>query len=1220
MSIESTPGASSAPEDPVDHHQKQPKDARSKRVATAKPKRSWPWRLGRFAFWLLVILFALTLVVVGLLTWLAGTDAGFSRVTELANEHVPGLSISESSGNLRDGLQAKSIRFSNEAMDVQISQLQSDWRLGCLFEKKFCLDNIHIETLAFSSFATEEKPAQAARENAIALPEIVLPIDVDISNITIETLRFQPPDEAPAQTIEDVRLSVRVSQSTILLDEVALQYQQFSTQLTGKIDLQGDYPLDLSLAVSADDVLPDSVPEGDGNQPLRVEASFTQSLANLAIDTQISGLAQVNITATVQPLEPALPADIVIVSDALGWPISSRSQILAQNTRIAASGDIKDYTFSIESQLSGEQVPDTGITINGLANPERITVPGINMDTLGGSANGNALVSLDQPMVWSTRWRLENLDPSLHMPDLKGQLNGDFDASGVVRDGRWSLKLNEAVIDGELRELPFYLDAKLSKGLNDVWFIERFILNNDKNQLKAQGVVSEGIDLQADIKLPQLQNFLPGLAGGFEATLAVNGDVLNPDINVDASADVLRFNDILVRSLAIKGDIAQLFVENSALEVSVDTVRFGENTVRDAALSLTGERLDHQLTLSTRGPQDTAVDLVLAGALNDAFDWNGALDMLQATLPAHQLKLRDPAGIRWNHAEQRARVSPHCWSLSDASTLCLQDEFTNAPTGRTTLILDQYSLEQLNEFLPDGTTAAGQLGATVELSWGDAGPDDKRAVVSAILNDAQVQTQDALGDPLSVAYENIQLNVNATPTDARADLTLVSQTLGTAQIDVQLDPSDPDSGIDGAIDLQGLQLSIAEAFLPDFDEVSGTISAQGKLAGKLNAPEYNGTLELDAPVLRAEILPLPITGGRITARIAGQSVSLDGQILSNDGQIALDGRGTLDPRRWNAEVNLKGENLNIQSDPVQESTVNHDIQIAASARRISVTGNIRIPQAIIDVEELPEGASTVSSDVIIVEDIEEQAPEEVAATSQNLQVALDVSLGEDVNLSAYGLTANLTGDMDVRIRGARPPQLGGEIRVVDGIYKQYGQDLKAEGQVLFVGPVDGTRLAIDAVREIENEEPTRTAGLRIQGTVASPEITLFTEPSDKSQDAILSYVVLGRDINEASDQEADLLATAALALAVRGGKTFGSGVASKLGVEEFGLETRGSGDNTELIVSGRLNDRLLLRYGRGVFDSENTLYLRYELTKKLYLEAATGIQENAADLFYSFSF
>ncbi len=1184
-------------------------------------KRSWLKRIVRFILWSLLVLFVLLLIVVGLLSWLAGTDSGFSRVTKLANEHVPGLAITQSSGNLRTGFLAENISFANDAMDIQVSQLESEWRLGCLLEKTFCLDNIDIDELQLTTYPpTEPVPEPPARQGAIELPDITLPIAVDISNVSIGTFRFQAPGDAPVQVVNNIRLSARAEQSIITLDDVSLEYQQFATQLTGQVEIQGDYPLDLSLTVSADDILPDSVPEGEGDQPLKVVALLTESLADLAIDTQVNGLAQVSITGKVKPLELELPADILIVGETLGWPITSHEQIRAQGTRISAVGDMNDYTFSIETQLDGAQVPATGINISGIASPERVTVPDINIDTLGGVANGNALVSFDAPLTWSTRWNLANLDPSIQVPDLQGQLNGDIEASGSVADGKWSLNLNEAVIDGELKELPFRLDAKLSKGLDDVWDIERVLLNNDKNIIQAQGKVDDTIDLKADINLPQLQNFLPGLAGGFDANIVVDGDLSSPNINLDANADTIRFNDILVRALSINGDIEQLFLQDSKLDVTVGSVVAGENTISNTALSLSGERVEHQLTLKSQGPQDTSVDLALAGALDESFNWKGALNRVQAALPAHQLVLQEPAAIQWMNEEQRVSISAHCWSLTDESRLCLQDEFSTAPSGQTTITLDQYSLAQLNSLMPEQTTVAGDLGANIALSWGTAGPDDKQAVISAVVNNVAIEARDALGDPISLAFESISLDANANPKDVKANLSLISQELGTAQVNFQLDPSDPDSALDGAIDLQGLQVSIAEAFLPDFDEVSGTINAKGKWAGTITAPEFDGTVTLDAPVLRAEILPLPVTGGNITARIAGQSLNLDGQILSNEGKIDIDGRGSLDPQRWNVDVNLLGENLDVQSDPVQESTINHNINIAASANRIAVTGDISIPQAVIDVEELPEGASTVSSDVFIIEDIEEQpeAAPEAPAGNPNLQVNIDVSLGDEVGLSAYGLTANLTGDMDVRVRGNKPPQLGGEIRVVDGIFKKYGQDLQANGQVIFVGPVDGTRLAIDAIREIANED--RTAGLRIQGTVATPEITLFTDPSDKSQDAILSYVVLGRDINEASDQEADLLATAALALAIKGGQSLGGGVASKLGVEEFGLEARGSGNDKELLVSGRVSERILLRYGRGVFDAESTLYLRYDLTKKLYLEAAQGVQEAAADLFYSFSF
>ncbi|MFK7996421.1 MAG: translocation/assembly module TamB domain-containing protein [Granulosicoccus sp.] len=1182
------------------------------------PRRSGLRRLTR---WLLLSIGALLLIVALLLVvlyWLTGTDSGFARVSSLANKHVTGLSIDESTGNLRNGIKANAINFSNETIDVKASGLTSAWQLSCLLKRRFCLDDLHIDTLDVTTRAPEKEQAETPRTGAIELPDIALPLDASIRDISIGTVRFQAPGDAPVQVINDIHLSASTLDSVVTVDDMSLAYQQFKTRLAGTIELQGEYPLSLSLTVNANDVLPDTVPEGSGDQALQVDATLSGTLANLLVHTDISGVADVSLRATAQPLEQKLPATVSLVADSLGWPLVSNSQVLATATRIEVSGDMDDYEFSMQTRLSGEQVPQTKISISGIANPQRVTVPGININTLGGVASGSALMSLAQPLVWTTSWRVNDIDPSHQIPDLEGLLNGRIQANGVIESGQWSLNLEQATIDGVLRELPFLLDAKLSKALDNQWLIKHINLNNDRNQLSATGVVGDNLDIKADINLPQLQNFLPGLAGGFDASLTIDGALVSPHISVAASADVLRFNDVLVQSLAINGDINELFILDSTLDVSVDTVRTGENTISNTALSLKGQRDDHQLTLQADGPQQTSIDLSLVGSLDDAMNWSGIVDKVQAELPGQDLNLNEPTEINWQNATQQLRLSPHCWSIASTSTLCLQDEFNTETTGATSITLDSYALEQLNTFLPDETRIGGDLSANVALSWGDAGPNDRRAVVSTTINQASVQTVDGLGDPLEFGYDTIALNADITPDNASAELDLSSQRLGNAEISAQLDPSNPDSTLEGSVSLAGLQLDIAKAFLPDFDEVSGTLSAQGTLAGKLTAPEYNGNIVLNTPVLQSDILPLPISGGELVATITGQALALDGRILSNDGQISVKGRGSIDPQNWNADVVLSGENLNVQSAPLEESIVNHNIRIEANARRLSVSGDVDIPFAVIDVADLPQGAATVSSDVVVIEDIQEAPLTPTTQSSLNLAVAVNVSLGEDVSLSAYGLNANLTGDMDVRIRDARPPQLGGEIRVVDGIFKKYGQDLEANGQIIFVGPIDGTRLAIDAVREIEIEE--RTAGLRIQGTVARPEITLFTDPEDKSQDAILSYIILGRDINEASDQEADLLQTAALALAIKGGSSIGGGVANALGVKEFGLETRGSGDNTELIVSGRINDRLLLRYGRGVFDAQNTLYLRYDLTKKLYVEAATSAVQNAADLFYSFSF
>jgi len=125
------------------------------------------------------------------------------------------------------------------------------------------------------------------------------------------------------------------------------------------------------------------------------------------------------------------------------------------------------------------------------------------------------------------------------------------------------------------------------------------------------------------------------------------------------------------------------------------------------------------------------------------------------------------------------------------------------------------------------------------------------------------------------------------------------------------------------------------------------------------------------------------------------------------------------------------------------------------------------------VAELPAGAATLSDDIIIVEDLPARGakrPEATASDSNTeLRVDVDVTLGDDVEVDAYGLVANLTGDIGVSMRSPDPVNLSGSITVVDGIYKQYGQNLQASGDILFVGPVAATRLELQAVREIETE-------------------------------------------------------------------------------------------------------------------------------------------------------
>lgn len=1207
-------------------------------------------RLLKWTMVTVALLLLLTLLVLGALYYLLGTDRGFSTTIQQVNDRISGLHIGGVNGNLKDGFSSSKLRYKNDTISLEAIEFSSHWRLGCLLDKTFCLDSLLVNELRFTSYATEDA-AKPANDLPIELPGVNLPINVIAEEIKIRKLLFQGPEDSALQQLENIHLSAKTNGNLLTIEMAVAHYEEISLAIAGSVTLDGDYPIDLRSQINVNDILPDSAPEGSGEQPIAVSLSLTNSVRDLSVETLISGSAEASLSGTLQPLEKNLPASFMLRSKKLGWPITSHKQISAVDTQLDIAGDLSDFSLQFSSLLSGVQLPDTNVKLQGLVNQRRLSITAIEIGTLGGKLKGlvdvnwAALLEVnesstppsenaDSGIKWRTQWDITDLDPSHWHDDIPGSLYGKLRASGHVLGEKWTLDLPLASISGQLRDLPFSLDTRLSKSVGDQWLIEFLTLENDSNQVTIQGEIDNEWSLDTKIDLADLQNFLPGLHGGFEATAQVNGPLQDPDILLSAKASAITFNDLSLQGLSLEADINRLFVADSDVRIKVARILSGTQTtqssgsasnnqsISNASMSLRGTQDAHVFNAFAEGPENTVLALEVSGQLNESFDWLGRLDKAKLKAPEHSLVLKNKASLSWNNRLKQFAIDAHCW-VSDGSKLCLQNNVSSTPSGSALFTLDQYRLRRLNPFLPAKTTLKGTLEMDSTLAWGDKLPGGFSASINTVVSDGGARFPDANGNRVNFIYEQLNVTTGINPTAIQTAIKLQSKALGTAQVDLSMDPVAEGHPIEGDIKLNGFDIGIAKAFLPDFDQFGGTFDIDGSLTGQLSDPRFDGEITLNNPVLRGELLPLPLSGGKLVATINGKRAVIDGNLSSNDGSISVDGSANWQQAEaWRADFTLNGKNLNVQSDPLIESTINSNIDISAQPGVVRINGSVDIPMAKINVEDLPQGAVSVSSDVIIIEDEElgKTQNQGAAASASDIKVlvAMDINLGDDVELSAYGLEANLTGNMNLRLSTPNPAQLGGEISVVDGIYKQYGQNLNASGQILFVGPVNQTRLAIDAVRTIE-EDDDRDAGLRIQGTVANPEISLFTEPADKSQDSILSYIVLGRDINETSDQEANLLATAALALTVKGGRNIAGGIADALGVQDFALETRGRGDDTELVVSGRLNDRLLLRYGRSVFEPESTLYLRYDLSKKLYLEAAQGA-ESAVDLFYSFSF
>lgn len=96
------------------------------------------------------------------------------------------------------------------------------------------------------------------------------------------------------------------------------------------------------------------------------------------------------------------------------------------------------------------------------------------------------------------------------------------------------------------------------------------------------------------------------------------------------------------------------------------------------------------------------------------------------------------------------------------------------------------------------------------------------------------------------------------------------------------------------------------------------------------------------------------------------------------------------------------------------------------------------------------------------------------------------------------------------------------------------------------------------------------------------------------------------------------LTTALIGLSIsQSGRAVGA-IGQAFGIQDLSLDTTGSGDESQVVVSGYLSPNLKVGYGVGVFSSIAELTLRYRLLQNLYVQVVSG-GDQALNLLYSFS-
>lgn len=1216
---------------------------------------------------LLAIPALLMLIVLTLVTVL-GTATG----SRWALGFVPGLTVENFQGRLGGLWSADHLVWQQDSSRVELSKAIFTWSPLCLTRMTLCIEQLQAEqvSLQFPPGVEEESGGP------ISLPDLKLPLAIELGDVKIGRLLFNGSEE-----LKGLQLAAHWTEKGLQIDSVHLQRDELSLNLSGLLQPSGNWPLTaegkltlpspgtepwaLALKVDGDLLktlnlkadssgylngqltgelqplvenlpakvrvtadsfkpsaeLPDTLQlnqleltgDGDlkngyqllGKATLPAEQGPVALLLQGKVDAKGAQIIGLDLTANdKQSLKltgqvdwsKGLSADAKIDWLDFPWhrlyPLIDEPQVALRSFNGEISYTDGNYIGNFKASLDG---PAGAFSLNSPFSGDltKIHLPQFKLEAGQGKAEGHLSLQFADGIAWDTALDLSAINPAYWLAELPGTLAGPLRSKGEMKNEKLSLTA-DLDLKGKLRGQPAVLQAKADGG-GEQWNLSALQIRLGDNSINGQGSLQQKLAGQIDIKLPRLAQLWPQLRGQLNGRVDVAGTLKAPQGKLGLQGTQLAFEDNRLQSLNLDATL------DSAQRAKIDLKGSGIQTVDTLLGTLTasgqGDIKNQKLALDLQGPK-LKLALGLDGAL-DKGNWRGRLASGDIQAGGQDWKLQNPAKLE-RLADGKINFGAHCW-MSGPASLCGEDQRL-MPEPKLRYHLKQFPIDSLAPWLPKDFAWKGKLNADLQLDLPASGPNGQISIDASGGTLRMREKEQWLDFP----YQTLKLTSKLTPKRIDTDLNFVGGKLGELMVQAQINPIPKNKPLTGSFRLSGLDLSVARPFVPMVEKLTGRLNGSGTLSGGLLAPLVNGNLALRDGEISGPELPMALEALQLQAVIAGETVQLNGGWKSGKtGQGSLNGNIA-----WGqalvVDLAFKGSQLPVTVEPYAALEVAPDLKISMKDDRLAIVGKVLVPKGEITVRELPPSTVKVSDDTVIVGQQTEEGKPPMA-----MAMDIDVVVGEDkLSFTGFGLTANLQGhvhigdNMDTR----------GELWLNDGRYRAYGQRLTVRrARLLFAGPIDQPYLDIEAIRQTDDV----IAGIRLSGSAEQPTTQIFSEPA-MSQEQALSYLVLGRPLSTTGEDN-NMLAQAALGLGLMGSSGVTSGLAKNLGIQDFQLDTQGSGASTAVVASGNITEKLSLRYGVGVFEPANTIALRYKLSKKVYLEAASGVA-SSLDIFYKRDF
>jgi translocation and assembly module TamB len=323
-----------------------PETPSSEPVPEKRRRRSW-LRIP------LKLLFQTLVLVLLVVAWVLGTQSGLRFSLSLVEEFVPGLvRVERADGRVLGDLHLTGLAVRAPGLELDLGSLELRWGpLAALTTGTLRIDALIVQDLDVVAAPAEKEEADAG---PIELPQIVLPLVLELDKVLVERLSVGAPGGEPPFRVDRIALAAAWAGSELTLKDlsVALPEPLLNASAQGTAELSGDYPLDLGLSwdLSREPAL-----------KLSGEGRVGGDLKRLEVTHDLTGSAWVRLEAFVQEVldGPRWEGTLEILGVDLP-AIGADLPAVELSGRLTTSGDLDDAR--VEGNLAGEapELPDFG--------------------------------------------------------------------------------------------------------------------------------------------------------------------------------------------------------------------------------------------------------------------------------------------------------------------------------------------------------------------------------------------------------------------------------------------------------------------------------------------------------------------------------------------------------------------------------------------------------------------------------------------------------------------------------------------------------------------------------------------------------------------------------------------------------------------------------------------------------------------------------------------